>query len=91
MNWLQTNLEPVPSYLHAGGTIIRKGNNGKCPGMDRDRRSWAFLNDPKKYFATNRRPQKDTFQKVKPKNTLKNTIHFAKVKHDMIIMEIHDY
>ena len=26
MNWLQTNLEPVPSYLHAGGTIIRKGN-----------------------------------------------------------------
>ena len=28
MNWQQTNLEPVPSYLHAGGTIIRKGNYG---------------------------------------------------------------
>ena len=27
MNWLPTNLEPVPSYLHAGRTIIRKGNN----------------------------------------------------------------
>ena len=28
MNWLPTNLEPVPSYLHAGGANIRKGN--KC-------------------------------------------------------------
>ena len=27
MNWLATNLEPVPSYLHAGRTIIRKGNH----------------------------------------------------------------
>ena len=26
MNWLPTNLEPVPSYLHAGGANIRKGN-----------------------------------------------------------------
>ena len=26
MNWLPTNLEPVPSYLHAGGANIRKGD-----------------------------------------------------------------
>ena len=40
-------------------------------------------------------PKGDTFlsdfPKSKTKNTLKNTIHFPKVKHDMIIMETHDY
>ena len=36
---------------------------------------------PKKYFATNR----------KPKKILSNTIHFAKVKDDMMIMETHGY
>ena len=37
--------------------------------------------NPKKYF-----PKSKTL-----KNTLKNTIHFAKVEHDMIIMETDDY
>ena len=46
---------------------------------------------PKKYFATNRKPQKILSEKQNPKNILKNTIHFAKVKHDVIIMETHDY
>ena len=58
---------------------------------DRDRRSWVFLNDPKNTFATNRKPKKKLSEKQNPKNTLKNTIHFAKVKHDVIIMETHDY
>ena len=31
---------------------------------DRDQRSWVFLNDPKKYFATNRKPKKNTFRKA---------------------------
>ena len=54
---------------------------------DRDQRSWVFLNDPKKNtLPLTENPQKNTFRKAKPKNTLKNTIHFAKVKHDVIIM-----
>ena len=58
---------------------------------DRDQRSWVFLNDPRKYFATNRKPKKRLSKKQNPKNTLKNTIYFAKVKHDVIIMETNDY
>ena len=43
---------------------------------------------PKKHFATNRKPKRKYFPKSKTlKNALKNTIHFAKVKHNMIIME----
>ena len=49
---------------------------------DRDQRSWVFLNDPKKYFATNRKPKKILFEKQNPKKYPQNTIHFAKVKHD---------
>ena len=57
----------------------------------RDQRSWVFLNDPKKYFATNTKPKKLFSEKQNPKNTLRNTIYFPKVKHDMITMETHDY
>ena len=63
-----------------------------CPGggldkpKDRDQRSSVFLNDPTKYFAPDRKPQKQNH-----KNTLKSTIRFTKVQHDMIIMETHDY
>ena len=44
---------------------------------------------PKKYFATNRNCPKN--KKQNSKKYSQNTIHFAKVKHDMIIMETHDY
>ena len=59
---------------------------------DRDRRSWVFLSYPKKYFAT----QKLLSEKQNSKNTppppqKKNTVHLAKVKHDMIIMENRDH
>ena len=37
---------------------------------DRDQRSLIFLNDPKKYFATGRRPKKILSKKQEPKNTL---------------------
>ena len=59
--------------------------------IDRDQQSWVFLNNPKKYFATNRKLQKILSKKQNPKNTLKYTIQFTKVKHDMIIMETHDH
>ena len=43
MNWLPTNLEPVPSYLHAGGANIRKGNNPTAvSGMAKNNISNAF-------------------------------------------------
>ena len=58
---------------------------------DRDQRSWVFLNDPKNTLPQTENPNK-YFPKSKTlKNTLKNTINFSKVKHDMIIMETHDY
>ena len=44
-----------------------------------------------KYFATNRKPKKILSKKQNPKNTIKNTIHFAKVMHDTIIIGTHDY
>ena len=58
---------------------------------DSDRRSWVFLNDPK-----NTLPLTENLKKYFPKsktlkNTLKNTIHFAKVMHDTIIIGTHDY
>ena len=36
---------------------------------DRDQRSWVFLNNPKKYFSTDRKPKK-YFQKTKPEKML---------------------
>ena len=53
-----------------GGGFDKPGN--------RDQQSWAFLNDPKKYFATNRRPKKILSEKQNPKNTLKNTFIWQK-------------
>ena len=34
---------------------------------DRDQWSWVFLNNPKKYFATDRKPKKILFGKQNPK------------------------
>ena len=45
---------------------------------DRDQGSWVFLNDPKKYFVTNRKPQTILSEKQNPKKYPKNTIHFRK-------------
>ena len=58
---------------------------------DRDQWSWVFLNYPKKYFATDRMPKKYFLKSKTLKIPSKNTIHLAKVKHDMIIMENRDY
>ena len=58
---------------------------------DRDQRSWVFLNYPKNTLPLTEHPKK-YFPKSKTlKNTLQNTIHLAKVKHSMIIMENRDY
>ena len=43
--------------------------------------------DPKSTLPLTENPQKILFEKQNLKNALKNTIHFAKVKHDMIIMK----
>ena len=54
----------METYLRSVSSFIRKLNAANPPGgglekpTDRDQRSWVFLNDPKKYFATNRKPKK---------------------------------
>ena len=45
-----------------------------------------------KYFATDKKPKKNTFRKAKPlKIPSEITFHIAKVNKDMIIMENRDY
>ena len=47
---------------------------------------------PKKYFATDRTPNPPPKKKLSEnKKPSKNTVHLAKVKHDMIIMDNRDY
>ena len=48
---------------------------------DRNHWGWVFLKEPKIYF-----PKSKTL-----KNDLRNTVHFGKLKHHVIIMETHDY
>ena len=45
------------AFVPGGGLAILK---------DRDQRSRVFLNDPKQYLPTERKPKENTFQKVKP-------------------------
>ena len=66
-------------------------SDGLDKPTERDRRSWVFLNDPKSYFGSNRKPKKVLFKKQNPKNILESNIHFAKVMHDTIIIVVHDY
>ena len=62
---------------------------------DRNQWSWIFLKDPKKCFTTNRPPPPPQTTKLSekqnPKKYPKITVHFAKLKHHVIIMLTHDY
>ena len=51
---------------------------------DRDQRSWVFLNNPKKYFATDRNPQKVLSGKRTQKIPSQDTFQ---VKYDLIMMK----
>ena len=72
------------------GHIYDPGDGLDKP-TERDRRSWVFLNDPKNYFGTNRKPKKVLSKSKTLKNIVKNNIHFVKVMHDTIIIVAHDY
>ena len=53
---------------------------------DRDQQSWIFLNDQKHTLPLTENPKKILSKKQNPKKiALKNTIHFATVKHDVIV------
>ena len=61
--------------------IAPRGGLGKP--TDRDQRSRVLPNNSKKYFAnTDRKPRKYFPKSKNLKNTLLNTIHLAKVKHN---------
>ena len=66
--------------------VLNPGGGFDKP-TDRDQLSWVFLNYPKNTLPLfTKDPKNYTFRKNKiRKNTLKNTIDFAKVKHNMII------
>ena len=50
------------------GSLPRGGGGGGELGIptDRDQQSWVFLNNPKKYFATDRKPKKILSGKQNP-------------------------
>ena len=70
-------------------TGVRKHSKFGSPGggldkpTDRDQRSWVFLNDPKKYFATNRKPKKILSEKENSKR-IPSKILFSSQKSSMI-------
>ena len=70
---------------------VTNPGGGLDKATDRDQRSWVLLNNPKNTLPPTENPKKYFPKNKTLKNTVKNTIHFAKVKHDMIIMETHDY
>ena len=58
---------------------------------DRNQRSWVFLSYRKNTLSLTEHPKKYFPKSKTRKNTLKNTIHLAKVKHYEIIMKNRDY
>ena len=74
--WLYSNgcnFGGLQTYLTKITNDIPGGGLGRP--TDRDQWNWVFLNDPKKYFATDRIPKKKYFSNSK---TLKNTL----LRHD---------
>ena len=53
-------------YNFLGQPVYAPGGGLGIP-TDRDQRSWVFLKDPRKYFVTDRKPQKIPSEKPNPK------------------------
>ena len=85
-NRYKISLEPakhisdkVVKFLHQTEEGREHPGGGLDKPIDRDQRSWVFLNDQKRYFASNRKPRKILFEKQHPKNTLKTLFISQKI------------
>ena len=72
----RSKIEPSDGHIH----IISYPGGGLDKPAYRDQQSWVFLNDPKKYFATDRKPQKILSEKQNLKKYPQKHYSFCKIQ-----------